>query len=547
MRIFNRSRKFHRLKFWLENFVFQNGHPTERRARTKREKNMGADGDAAAAKRAKLAARFGDDGGDGVFGFGSTATVGFGTTTAVNDGFLKSSASASAAGTTTTVPTSGDANGKRKTPTTAAATSYVCEAGDALRFYPWSGGGAVEAKEDDAFEPEFTHQVFREDETIFGYAGLKLDVHVCASSLKAMVKVNYEGKISSAMNPPDPVEEQLREWFDCEGLTELYADEAKFRAEAEMAAPCAGGTTLAEYETDGVVTRITAYELATSDEVKKWHAAMEAYAVFFIDAFSKIDNEDNRWTLVVATRHHPDGRWETAGFTTVYRFYSYPDSERARLSQILVLPPYQRQGLGGKLLEAVRKLAIDRKMRDLTIEDPTDQLQRLRDVHDVKACLKMPEMWTKVQAAAVNAARAPSDAARCSALACTKEIYDMAATTLKICKPQMRRVWEALLFIFAKRSNAPENSPVADAFKELIIRRLKALYSSDSDKNIGNKRIIPIGKNDFVMTKARGVAGEAPQLENPDDGQPDLTEVLGDLFHETVQNLNFIFAQCKNC
>ena len=150
---------------------------------------MGADGDAAAAKRAKLAARFGDDGGDGGFGFGTTATVGFGTTTVVNggkdDGFLKSSASASAsasAGTTATVPTSGDANGKRKTPT----TSYVCEAGDALRFYPWSGGGAVEAKEEEAFEPEFTHQVFREDETIFGYAGLKLDVHVCASSLKAM-------------------------------------------------------------------------------------------------------------------------------------------------------------------------------------------------------------------------------------------------------------------------------------------------------------------------------------------------------------------------
>ena len=31
-------------------------------------------------------------------------------------------------------------------------------------------------------------------------------------------------------------------------------------------------------------------------------------------------------------------------------------------------------------------------MRDLTIEDPTDQLQRLRDVHDVKACLNLPRV-----------------------------------------------------------------------------------------------------------------------------------------------------------
>ena len=65
----------------------------------------------------------------------------------------------------------------------------------------------------------------------------------------------------------------------------------------------------------------------------------------------------------------------------------------------------------------------------------------------------------------------------------------------------MRRIWEALLFIFAKRSNAPENSPAADAFKELIVCRLKAMYNSNSDKDIGTKRIISIGENDFIMTK----------------------------------------------
>ena len=109
----------------------------------------------------------------------------------------------------------------------------------------------------------------------------------------------------------------------------------------------------------------------------------------------------------------------------------------------------------------------------------------------------------------------------------------------------MRRIWEALLFIFAKRSNAPENSLAADAFKELIVCRLKAMYNSNSDKDIGTKRIISIGENDFIMTKARVLVGEAPQMENPAEGQADITEAL-ELFQECVQNLSFIYAQCPS-
>ena len=492
---------------------------------------MSTDDDVVARKRARLAARFGDENARvedaGAFAFARTN----GATGAGSDAEILKNLSGAVAGA-------------RASGGSERARSYVCAAGDALRFRLVGCSGADDAS--GAFEAEFTHQVFREDESVFGYAGLRIEVSVERTSLRAMMRMSYEDKISSAMNPADPVEEQLRDWFDSEGLCELYTDEARFKAEAEMAEPCAGGTLVSQSESDGVVTKITAYELATNDEARKWHAAMEAYAVFFIDAASKIDNKDPRWTLLVATRHHADGRWETAGFTTVYRFYAYPDSERARLSQILVLPPYQRQGLGGKMLEAVRKLAIDRSMRDLTVEDPTDQLQRLRDVHDVKACLKDADIMAAVQGAAVAAARAETADARRSALSCSQKIFDTAASKLKICKPQMRRVWEALLFIFAKRSKAPENSPVADAFRELIIRRLKSMYTSNSEKDIGTKRIIPIGDFDFVMTKARGTAGEAPQMENPQDAQADITEVLGELFSECVQNLSFIYAQCKD-
>ena len=49
------------------------------------------------------------------------------------------------------------------------------------------------------------------------------------------------------------------------------------------------------------------------------------------------------------------------------------------------------------------------------------------------------------------------------------------------------------------------------------------MYNSNSDKDIGTKRIISIGENDFIMTKARGSVGEAPQMENPEEGQADVS------------------------
>lgn len=55
------------------------------------------------------------------------------------------------------------------------------------------------------------------------------------------------------------------------------------------------------------------------------------------------------------------------GFCTVYAFYAYPESTRMRVSQILVLPPYQRQGVGRLLLQAVYRLADQQQALDVTV------------------------------------------------------------------------------------------------------------------------------------------------------------------------------------
>ena len=40
--------------------------------------------------------------------------------------------------------------------------------------------------------------------------------------------------------------------------------------------------------------------------------------------------------------------YSIVGYTTVYGFYAYPDKLRPRLSQLLILPQFQRKGHGGE-------------------------------------------------------------------------------------------------------------------------------------------------------------------------------------------------------
>jgi histone acetyltransferase 1 len=47
------------------------------------------------------------------------------------------------------------------------------------------------------------------------------------------------------------------------------------------------------------------------------------------------------------------------GFTTVYEFYGYPEHVRPRISQMLVLPPFQKKGIASGMLQAIYNKYID--------------------------------------------------------------------------------------------------------------------------------------------------------------------------------------------
>lgn len=76
------------------------------------------------------------------------------------------------------------------------------------------------------------------------------------------------------------------------------------------------------------------------------------------------------------------------GFVTAYQFYSYPDKIRYRISQFCILPPFQRRGHGRKFYELLYDdLARQSRIAEITVEDPNDQFQLMRDISDVKRLL----------------------------------------------------------------------------------------------------------------------------------------------------------------
>lgn len=68
-----------------------------------------------------------------------------------------------------------------------------------------------------------------------------------------------------------------------------------------------------------------------------------------------------------------------------YSFYAYDrvkqGKKRLRVSQVLILPPYQRHGYGRFLYKAICSRACeDELVQDITVEDPNADFSRLRDV-----------------------------------------------------------------------------------------------------------------------------------------------------------------------
>ena len=183
-----------------------------------------------------------------------------------------------------------------------------------------------------------------------------------------------------------------------------------------------------------------------SSGFEEYHAKMQTFLMWFIDAASYIDTSDRKWDYFViyekVANHEAESSWiyYFVGYCTVYRYYAYPDKIRPRISQFLILPPFQRKSLGAKLLQNVYNYYYtDNSIIDITVEDPSEEFSHLRDYVD---CLNCSRLFTFQ----VNELKK----------GWTEEMAKEAKDKFKLNKKQARRVYEILKLKSINRNNSEE-------------------------------------------------------------------------------------------
>lgn len=93
-----------------------------------------------------------------------------------------------------------------------------------------------------------------------------------------------------------------------------------------------------------------------------------------------IDGRYFQCTFIADCRYEKqDRRIAFAGYCTLYNFYMHPNKLRTRISQFLILPPFQRKGVGRLLYQRICKiLREDENIGEITVEDGNEAFMALR-------------------------------------------------------------------------------------------------------------------------------------------------------------------------
>jgi len=87
------------------------------------------------------------------------------------------------------------------------------------------------------------------------------------------------------------------------------------------------------------------------DERKSFNVFLQLLLPFFIEAANIIDIEENFWHYFIVYEKNENEHYKLVGFCTLNHFHRNIQTYRTMISQFIILNPYQRKGLGLKLLE----------------------------------------------------------------------------------------------------------------------------------------------------------------------------------------------------
>uniref|UniRef100_A0A671QHC1 Histone acetyltransferase type B catalytic subunit n=2 Tax=Sinocyclocheilus anshuiensis TaxID=1608454 RepID=A0A671QHC1_9TELE len=302
--------------------------------------------------------------------------------------------------------------------------------------------------ESTTFHPEYSHQLFGDDEVAFGYKGLQIQLYYSAGNLSSLFKVKYTARVTDTFDcvEPDDVEGKIREiipaGFCCntDDFISLLEKEANFKP---------FGSLLHTYKVHNVEAgEDLTYQIHKVDTscpgFREYHERLQTFLMWFIETASFIDVDDDRWDFfLVFEKYNKDGEtlYATVGYMTVYNYYVYPDKTRPRVSAFIYSGESAR--------------AHGCQLTITSTEDPSENYVKLRDFVLVKLCLTLPSFSSEKLSQGFS-----------------EEMVSEAREKLKINKKHARRVYEILRL----RNTDMSDEEKAKEFRLEVKKRLYGPY-----------------------------------------------------------------------
>ncbi|ODA80036.1 hypothetical protein RJ55_02994 [Drechmeria coniospora] len=284
------------------------------------------------------------------------------------------------------------------------------------------------------FHPRFTYSIFGDDEKIFGYKDLKIALRFRASDMRPHLRHTYSKKLKPSPGVEEPVDvvAVLDEGHHLPKVAFVKASDFEdssiqlgdnWHPPGELEATINDGND--RYE----IWRGSLQDGA----VKQLNNRVQILVPLFIEGGSYIGQDQessssdvsipdaDRWTaffLYKTQQSVEDAEKKSyvfVGYSTVYRFfYLQPTSPsksprgdwelpkgdldmaelpcRTRLSQFVILPPFQGRGNGHRLYKTI----FDHYQRhhqtfEFTVENPSESFDDLRDICDLAFLRAVPE------------------------------------------------------------------------------------------------------------------------------------------------------------
>ncbi|XVE54133.1 hypothetical protein DITRI_Ditri03aG0056600 [Diplodiscus trichospermus] len=426
---------------------------------------------------------------------------------------------------------------------------------DCIKIYLVSRKEEVGTSDGFSISPVDLNSFFEEDAKIYGYQGLKIRIWISSISFQAHADITFQGTSDGGKGITD-LKSAFEKIFgetlleNKEDFLQSFSTDNNF-----ISSIVSNGEKLQTKATNGHISNFNSNPEAASSDIEvvrllignlaagHLYSRLVPLVLLLVDGSNPIDVTDPSWELYLLTQKKIDPSENTQhillGFAAVYRFYRYPDGSRLRLSQILVLPPYQRKGYGSYLVEVLSNVAISENVYDLTVEEPLDYFQHVRTSFDVKRLLAFDPAQSAVKSAVLRLKQGKlSKKTHVPRFLPPDDVVEDVRKTLKINKKQFLQCWEILIYLGLD----PLEKHMED-YLTVISDRVKADILGKDSETAGKQVIeVPSDHNEemsFVMFRSRNskVGGGVQMDEDQTKTQGEQLQLLVD---ERIKEIKLI-------